>query len=125
MRYKVCAEAFAKANGKHELHAMAQYQLAGVIRGERSGQAREVALAGMNAFDSPGGKLCFNLVQDIEAKSSTQHRARVDRPAAGHPRHLQEHHEGLLPRHPRRLRRLIEAPGGAPNTSTRTRRRHC
>src|SRR5262245_24832004 len=71
-RYKAALEAFAKANTKHELFAMAQYQLAAVIQGEGDlVKAREVALAGMNAFpDSPGGKLCYNLVQDIESKSS-------------------------------------------------------
>jgi uncharacterized protein YfaS (alpha-2-macroglobulin family) len=52
---------------------MAQFQLAGVLQGEDElVKARETALAGMNAFrDSPGGKLCFNLIQQIEAKSSS------------------------------------------------------
>jgi len=71
-RYKAALTAFARANDGHELFAMAQYQLAGVIRDEGDlVKAREVALAGLKAFpDSPGGKLCHNLVQDIEAKSS-------------------------------------------------------
>ncbi len=72
-RYKAALEAFVKANNKHELSAMAQYQLAGVLEGEGElVQAREIALAGMKAFrESPGGRLCSNLVQQIESKSSS------------------------------------------------------
>ena len=71
--YKAALEAFAKANSKHELFAMAEFQLAGVVQGESDlVKAREIALVGMNAFpDSPGGKLCYNTIQDIEAKSSS------------------------------------------------------
>ncbi len=78
-RYKAALAAFAGANDGHELFAMAQYQLAGVIRDEGDlVKAREVALAGLKAFpDSPGGKLCYNLVQDIEAKSSNVTTERV------------------------------------------------
>ncbi|MBA4188712.1 MAG: hypothetical protein C0467_11995 [Planctomycetaceae bacterium] len=78
-RYKAALEAFSKANAKHELFAMAQFQLASVIQGEGDlVKAREVALVGMNAFpDSPGGKLCFNLVQSIESKSASVTTERV------------------------------------------------
>jgi uncharacterized protein YfaS (alpha-2-macroglobulin family) len=78
-RYKAALEAFAKTNSKHELYAMAQYQLASVVQGEGDlVKAREIALAGMNAFpDSPGGKMCFNVVQDIESKSSNLNTERV------------------------------------------------
>lgn len=71
-RYKSALETFAKANSGHELFAMAQYQLAGVVQGEGDlVAARELALAGSKAFpDSPGGKLCYNLVQQIESKSA-------------------------------------------------------
>jgi uncharacterized protein YfaS (alpha-2-macroglobulin family) len=73
VRYKAALEAFAKANSKHELYAMAQYQLGEVLQSENElVKAREMALAGMNAFrDSPGGKLCFNLIQQIESKSAS------------------------------------------------------
>jgi uncharacterized protein YfaS (alpha-2-macroglobulin family) len=78
-RYKAALEALAKANSKHELFAMAQFQLAGVVQGEGDlVKAREIALVGMNAFpESPGGKLCFNLVQDIESRSSQLNTERV------------------------------------------------
>ena len=71
-RYKAALEAFAKANSTHELSAMAKSQLAGVLFGEDEPvQAREVALGGQKAFpESPGGKLCFNLIQTIEAKTA-------------------------------------------------------
>jgi len=71
-RYKAALVAFAKANARHELFAMAQFQLAGVVQGEGElVKAREIALTGLDAFpNSPGGKLCFNLVQDIESKAS-------------------------------------------------------
>ncbi len=71
-KYKAALEAFAKANNAHELFAMAQYQLAGVVQGEGDlVKARDIALAGQKAFpDSPGGKLCYNLVQQIESKSA-------------------------------------------------------
>ena len=79
VRYKAALEAFAKANAKHELFAMAQFQLAGVIQGEGDlVKTGAVALAGMNAFpESPGGKLCFNLIQDIESKTATVTTERV------------------------------------------------
>ncbi len=69
-KYKAALEAFAKANSGHELFAMAQYQLAGVVQGEGDlVKARDIALGGQKAFpDSPGGKLCYNLVQQIESK---------------------------------------------------------
>src|SRR5204862_2065590 len=71
--------AFAKANDGHELFAMARYQLATVVQGEGDFvKAREIALSGANAYpDSPGGKLCYNLVQDIEAKSASVTTERV------------------------------------------------
>ena len=81
-RYKTALEAFAKANDGHELFAMARYHLATVVQGENDlVKAREIALSGMKAFpDSPGGKLCFNLVQGIESKSvgSTTERVWAD-----------------------------------------------
>jgi uncharacterized protein YfaS (alpha-2-macroglobulin family) len=78
-RYKAALEAFAKANAEHELYAMAQYHLAGVVQGEGDlVKAREIALAGSKAFpESAGGKLCFNLVGQIESKSTSATTERV------------------------------------------------
>jgi hypothetical protein len=58
---------------------MAQYQLAGVVQGEGElVKAREIALAGVKAYpESAGGKLCFNLVQQIESKSTQTTTERV------------------------------------------------
>lgn len=69
-RYVAALKAFAEANAKHELSALARAKWAAVLRdGEKPGEAREVALAGVRAFpDSPGGKFCQNLVREIEAK---------------------------------------------------------
>jgi hypothetical protein len=78
-RYRSALEAFAKANSKNELYAMAEYLRANVLQTEHElVKAREAALAGMKAFpESPGGKLCFNVVQDIEAKGATLQTERV------------------------------------------------
>ncbi|HEY1188659.1 MAG TPA: alpha-2-macroglobulin family protein, partial [Gemmata sp.] len=78
-RYKAALEAFTKANPEHELFAMAQYQLADVLQTEGDLiQARELALVGQKAFpESPGGKLCYNLVQQIESKSASATTERV------------------------------------------------
>ncbi len=78
-RYKAALEAFAKANAAHELTAMAQYQLAGVVQSEGDlVKAREIAQTGMKAFpDSAGGQLCYNVIQDIESKSASATTERV------------------------------------------------
>ncbi|MFO0801926.1 MAG: alpha-2-macroglobulin family protein [Gemmataceae bacterium] len=77
--YIAAVKQFAEANTEHELSAMARFQWAGVLQNQQEFvRAREVALAGQNAFpDSPGGKLCFNVVQTIEAKSSSASTERV------------------------------------------------
>ncbi len=78
-KYKAALGAFAAANDGHELFAMARYQLAGVVQGEGDlVKAREIVLSTMKAFpDSAGGKLCFNLVQQIESKSASTTTERV------------------------------------------------
>jgi uncharacterized protein YfaS (alpha-2-macroglobulin family) len=70
--YVAALKAIAEANTRHELSAMARAMWAGVLRTEEKlVEAREVALAGTQAFpDSTGGKLCHNLVRQIEAKES-------------------------------------------------------
>lgn len=77
--YKAALEAFSKANDGHELFAMARFQLAGVAQEEGDlVKAREIATTGMKAFpDSPGGKLCFNLIKDIESKFTSATAERV------------------------------------------------
>lgn len=78
-RYKGALEAFAKADIEHELYAMAQFQLAGVVQSEGDlVKAREIALTGEKAYpQSGGGKLCYNLVQQIESKSASTTTERV------------------------------------------------
>ncbi|HEY2909721.1 MAG TPA: MG2 domain-containing protein, partial [Gemmataceae bacterium] len=77
--YIAALKRFTEANANHQLAAMARFQWGGTLQQENElVKAREVSLAGVNAFpDSPGGKLCFNLVQDIEAKSSSISTERV------------------------------------------------
>ena len=70
--YIAALKRYVDDNADHPLGAMARYQWAGVLQGNRElVKARDIALAGVNTFpDSDGGKLCFNLVRQIEAKSS-------------------------------------------------------
>jgi hypothetical protein len=70
-RYKAALRRFVTENQKHKISARARHELASVVRNEGElVQAREIALQGMRQFpDSPGGKLCYNLVQQIEAPS--------------------------------------------------------
>ena len=70
-RYVAALKRFAEQHGDHPLMAMARYQWAGVVRADEPAKAREIALAGRRAHpDSPGGKLCANLVAEIEAKAA-------------------------------------------------------
>jgi uncharacterized protein YfaS (alpha-2-macroglobulin family) len=69
-RYKATLAGFAEDNAKHELSATARERWASALNneGERV-TARKIAADGMNAFpNSPGGKLCHNLVLAIEQK---------------------------------------------------------
>jgi uncharacterized protein YfaS (alpha-2-macroglobulin family) len=70
-RYKEALKQFAEKNAGHELSAMARHRWASVLNGEKEHvEARKIALEGKNAYpNSPGGKLCHNLVLQIEAKS--------------------------------------------------------
>lgn len=69
-RYKAALKDFAEKNAGHELSAMARHRWASVLSGENEKvEARQIALAGKNAYpDSNGGKLCANLVLEIESK---------------------------------------------------------
>ncbi|MBM3967468.1 MAG: hypothetical protein FJ308_20795, partial [Planctomycetes bacterium] len=70
-RTKAALKAFANKYANHELSAVALYRVADILQSESDLiGAREVAQQGANAFpESVGGKLCFNLIQTIEAKS--------------------------------------------------------
>ncbi len=70
-RTKAALKSFAEANAKHELSATARHRWAIVLQSENElVEAREIATQGKNAFpQSVGGKLCFNTIADIEAKS--------------------------------------------------------
>ncbi len=70
-RYKDALERFADEWRGHEISASALFHWAGVLQqeGERV-EARQLALRGEQAFpDSVGGRQCYNLIQQIEAKS--------------------------------------------------------
>ncbi|WP_438479776.1 alpha-2-macroglobulin family protein [Oleiharenicola lentus] len=74
-RYKTALEAFIKRAAKHELSAHATALLAQQLHIEgESTKAHDLARRANKAFpETAGGARCFNLVQEIEAKS-----ARVD-----------------------------------------------
>jgi hypothetical protein len=70
-RYKTALRAIADQWADHELSALALYHQARVVQQEDDWvEARNIALRGTNAFpESAGGKLCRNLVSEIEARS--------------------------------------------------------
>ena len=70
-RYKSALKVLVEQWADHELSALALHNWARVLRDEGDlVEARNLALRGANAFPaSAGGKLCRNLVSEIEAKS--------------------------------------------------------
>ena len=70
-RYKAGLKAFADRSADHEISAMALYQWAGEEQqAENLVEAHRLAVRGGQVFpESPGGKLCRNLVTQIEAHS--------------------------------------------------------
>jgi hypothetical protein len=72
-RYKAALKRFSDQWSGHEVSARALYHWAEVLRGEGElVESRELALRGTRAYpDSVGGKLCYNLVQQIESKSAS------------------------------------------------------
>jgi hypothetical protein len=70
-RYKAALKKFVDQWGDHEISAMARHQWATVLQQEGDlVAAHDLAQQGARAFpDSFGGKLCHNLVQQIESKS--------------------------------------------------------
>ena len=71
-RYKAALKTFTDKWADHALSALALHHWARVVQGEGNlVEARTLALRGANAHrDSIGGKMCRNLVTEIEAKSA-------------------------------------------------------
>lgn len=78
-RYRAALKRFTDRWGDHEIAARALHNWATVLHAEGDWvQAHQLAVRGRNAFpDSIGGRRCFNLVQQIEAKSSSVSTERV------------------------------------------------
>jgi hypothetical protein len=72
VRYKSALERFINATAQHEISARGLALLAEQLRTEdEPAKARETAQRGLSAFpESPGGAMCFNLIQQIEAPSA-------------------------------------------------------
>ena len=70
-RYKVALKRFVGLHGEYETSAQACYFWAAVLNQENDlVEARRIAIQGNNSFpDSVGGKQCFNLIKQIEARS--------------------------------------------------------
>ena len=78
-RYKAALKTLVDRWADHALSAMAIHSWARQIQSEGDlVEARKLALRAANAFkDSPGGKLCQNLIQEIETKSAHTQTERV------------------------------------------------
>src|SRR6266480_3461497 len=70
-RYKTALKVLVDKWADHELSAVALHHWARVVQSEDDWvEARKMALRGANAFpNSAGGKLCRNLVSEVEAKA--------------------------------------------------------
>ncbi|MDO8543248.1 MAG: alpha-2-macroglobulin family protein [Opitutaceae bacterium] len=71
-RFKAALRRFVEATAKHEISARALATLATQLNAEKDPmQARELAQRGFDAFpETAGGALCFNVIEQIEAKSA-------------------------------------------------------
>lgn len=71
-RYKAELKRFADQNAQHEISTRAIANLANVVHGEGDWvEARKIALTGVERNrESVGGKMCHNLIQQIEAHES-------------------------------------------------------
>lgn len=78
-RYIAQLKAFADANAQHELSALARYRWASIVSEEGDHtEAKAIARQGANAFpNSPGGKLCANLIIQIEEPTLSLQTERV------------------------------------------------
>lgn len=78
-RYKTALQRFVKKYGDEEISARARFQWASVLQQEGElVEALKLAKQGADAFpNSFGGKMCHNLVQQIEARSAQPSTERV------------------------------------------------
>jgi hypothetical protein len=78
-RYKAALEQFIDATAAHEISARALAALATQVNTDgEPAEARELAQRGLDAFPkSAGGAMCFNVIQQIEAKSAQLDTERV------------------------------------------------
>ena len=78
-RYKAALKTFVDKWADHEVSAMAWHHWGRVLQQEGDLiEARNLAQQGVNAHrGSPGGKLCHNLVQEIDAKAASISTERV------------------------------------------------
>ena len=81
-RYKAAMKRFEAANPNHEISARALLNLATAVQGEGDWvEARQIAQQGLTRFpNSVGGRRCFNVIQQIEARSSQVTTERVWNP---------------------------------------------
>ena len=78
-RYKSALKHFVDQWADHEISAWARFEWAHVLHNENDLlEAHKIAKQGAQTYpESHGGKMCFNLVQQIEAKSSRVETERV------------------------------------------------
>ena len=78
-RYEAALQRFAVQHRVHPISTRALHRLATVIRTEKDlEKAHEIATIGLRRFrDSVGGKRCFNLIQEIEAREAAVTTERV------------------------------------------------
>ncbi len=78
-RYKAALQLFLNEWANHEISARALFELAKVFNGEGEPlEAHKLAKRGADVFpDSIGGRMCFNLLQKIQAKSASISTERV------------------------------------------------
>ncbi len=78
-KYKAALERFVARWAEHQISASALHRWATVLHAEGDWRkGHELAVRGVEAFpDSPGGKSCFNLIRQIEAKEIALETERV------------------------------------------------
>lgn len=78
-RYKAALKRFVDAHGDHEISARALHEWAQVVHGEGDWrEAHRLAQQGLAQFpESVGGRRCYNLIQQIEARESEVSTERV------------------------------------------------
>ncbi|MCL4201938.1 MAG: alpha-2-macroglobulin [Pirellulaceae bacterium] len=78
-RYKAALKRFVDRFGDEEISALARHHWARVLQSEGDlVEARRLAEQGWRAFpETPGGRACYNLIQQIEAKSASVTSERV------------------------------------------------